>query len=634
MKTNNQIIQFFSSRLMFIFFALAFVLPVSFTSCNDEKFLEEKVYSNPLTDIWYGSREGINQGIAGLHQHVRRYWYFGEELQDQIGIWIAGLGTDVAFHGEDPNSTRWLCDYESYIVPSGGQQGTVDHHWRYSFELIQKANYVIDGCEKLDPGKWKSDGQKSEYIAEAKFFRAWAYRNLTSFYGKVPVIDYAIGEAKVDFERDPLEKAYKLMEDDLIAGTTDLPEKGKEENTGRLTQGAAWQLLCEVYLAQHKYQDAVTAASRLIDGGVYKLMTERFGGKNSVWDTGDVFWDLHADGNQFLAGNTEGIWVMPFMYDPADQYANHRGGRCWGPAYFRLQHTPDMPATEAERPENAKTSGHWSAFIGEKREGGNAWPSPDPNYTGTFNGYSDTLGRGVAWIHPTNLTSYLIWEGNWDNDYRNAKHMVKRDFYYDNIRSSFHGKKIDIVKDYAWWYSEDCPSAARRNLRDDTCQRIFPFFMKKFDPCNIQSNAPTSGQGDSFKDIYVMRLAETYLSRAEAYIGLGDPASLELAVKDINVVRKRSNAKEVTLAEIGGTAAAALDYLLDERIRELYAEECRHIVLRRTGTLLERTRKYNNNPARQAGSGLNIAQKHLLWPIPQREIDANLGNKWEQNPGY
>ena len=631
MKTNIKINHFFSIRLMFIFFALVFVLPASFNSCNDEEFLKEKVYSNPLTDIWYGSREGINQGIAGLHQHVRRYWYFGQELQDQIGIWIAGLGTDAAFHGEDPNSTRWLCDYKSYIVPSGGQQGTVDHHWRYSFELIQKANYVIDGCEKLDPAKWKTETQKAEYIAEARFFRAWAYRNLTSFYGKVPVIDYAIAEAKVDFERDPLEKAYSLMEADLIAGTTDLPVRGKEENTGRLTQGAAWQLLCEVYLAQHKYQQAVTAASKLIDGGVYKLMTERFGGKNSVWGTGDVFWDLHARGNQFLAANTEGLWVMPFVYNTSDDYSNHRGGRCWGPAYHRLQHTPDMPASVDDRPADAKTVGHWNAILGEKRAGGNAWPSDEPGYTGTKNGYLDTLGRGVAWIHPTNLTSYIIWEGNWNNDYRNAKHMIKRDFYYNNRRSSFHGKKIDIAKDYAWWYSSDCPQAVRRNLRDDTCQRIFPFFLKKFEPCYIITNLPTSGNGDTFKDIYVMRLAETYLSRAEAYIGLGDAASLDLAIKDINTVRKRSNAKEVTLAEIGGTKETVLDYLLDERARELYSEECRHFVLRRTGTLISRVQKYANNPARH---GVGIAPRNVLWPVPLREIELNIEKQWVQNDGY
>jgi len=615
MKSNIKTNQYFSNRIMFIILAMAFALPISFSSCNDEAFLEEKVYSTPLTSIWYDSQEGLKQGIAGCHQHIRSYWYWGQENQDPIAIWLGGLGTDIAYHGEAPNSNRFLCNYVNYLVPAGGEQGTVDYHWQHAFTLIQRANYVIDGCEKLDPVKWKKAGQKEEYIAEAKFFRAWAYRHLTSFYGRVPVIDYPITAVKTDFERDPLDKAYALMEADLKAGTTDLPRKGAEENTGRLTQGAAWQLLCEVYLAQHKYNEAIQAANTLIDGNYgYALMTERFGGKNSVWGTGDVFWDLFANDNQFNSANTEAIWVIPFIAGTSDGQANHRGGRCWGNAYFRLNHTPDMPNPLP----SGQTLAHWSAFLGEQRTGGNAYP-------GGFTGYTDTLGRGVSWIHPTNLTSYYLWEGNWDNDIRNARHTILRDFYYDNPRSSFHGKKINMKEDYAWWYSADCPTSLRRDLRNDTCQYIFPFFLKKFDPCNVVTNAATSGNGDTFKDIYGMRLAETYLSRAEAYIGLGQNG---LAADDINAVRRRAGAHEITAAE------ATLDFLLDERARELYGEECRHFVLRRTGTLLDRVRRYNNNPARDPGAGLNIMKKHILWPIPQRELDLNIHSQWEQNPGY
>ena len=614
MKKNIKINQFLSIRLTLACFVLALALPVCFTSCNDDAFLKEVVYSTPLAESWFDSPEGIKQGIAGCHTHVRRYWYWGEENQDPIGVWLGGLGTDIAFHGEDPASNRWLCNYLTYIVPSGGSQGTVDYHWRRAFELIQKANYAIKGCEELAPDKWYREGQKEAYAAEAKFFRAWAYRHLTSFYGRVPVIEEAIAGVKLDFERDPLEKAYALMEADLIAGTTDLPRKGSEENTGRLTQGAAWQLLCEVYLAQHKYSDAVRAASALIDGDYgYELMTQRFGGKSSVWGTGDVYWDLHADGNQFLGSNTEAIWVIPFVAGTSDGFANHRGGRCWGNAYHRLNHTPDMPKGYA--PIN-----HWNAFYGEQRSGGLALP-------GGFTGYTDTLGRGVSWIHPTDLTKYYIWKDNFDNDYRNAKHMWLRDFYYDNPRSIFHGKKIDLDDYEAYgWYEPG--SVGVRQRRNDSCQYIFPFYLKKHDPCVVVTNAGTSGNGDSFKDIYGMRLAETYLSRAEAYIGLNQ---FDNAIKDINTVRRRSNAKEVTVAEAIEYSGSMLDFLLDERIRELYAEECRHFVLRRTGKLLERVRKYTNNPA---FPGVNIQDRNVLWPIPHREIELNLENNWTQNPGY
>ena len=71
-----------------------------------------------------------------------------------------------------------------------------------------------------------------------------------------------------------------------------------------------------------------------------------------------------------------------------------------------------------------------------------------------------------------------------------------------------------------------------------------------------------------------------------------------------------------------------MDYLLDERIRELIGEEMRRFTLIRTGKLLERTRKYNSV------SGPIIQDYQVLWPIPQNIIDANTGKKWENNPGW
>ena len=74
-----------------------------------------------------------------------------------------------------------------------------------------------------------------------------------------------------------------------------------------------------------------------------------------------------------------------------------------------------------------------------------------------------------------------------------------------------------------------------------------------------------------------------------------------------------------------------IDYILDERARELYGEEFRNITLRRVGKLVERTRKYNDNPRIP---GANIQDHHILYPIPQAAIDLNIGAPIEQNPGY
>ena len=111
------------------------------------------------------------------------------------------------------------------------------------------------------------------------------------------------------------------------------------------------------------------------------------------------------------------------------------------------------------------------------------------------------------------------------------------------------------------------------------------------------------------------------MNRAEAYIQLGE---MQKAADEINVVRSRAKAKLITASDV------SIDYLLDERARELYTEEIRDVVLGRTGKFLEYLRKNNDNPQAPA---MNVRDYNILWPIPQTEIDAT-GGALTQNPGY
>lgn len=556
------------------------LIPLIWGSCNDNAFLEEKPMDFLAPDNAYNTEAGLRQGINGLHWSIRNDFFFGEELQEHSST-FKGLGTDVAFHGEDPNSTKFVCNYVNYLTSTNV---IVREWWRRPYRTIQRANLILEFIDKSEIN-WSSPTKKDEFIGEALFFRAWCYRHLVSNYGDIPVVTEVTNEFKTDYVRQPKAEAFKLMEEDLKQAISFLPEKGKEETPGRITKGAALHLLTEVYLMQGKYDEAIQSSTRLIKDMGYKLMTERFGSAgNSVWGTGDVFYDLFATNNQNLAENMENIWTIQFDDPSVIGGNNNRGGRAWGPAYFRMGNTPDGK----------------KAFRGEF-------------VNGKYTGYSDTLGRGVAWIRPTYYMTHIVWGDDFNNDIRNAKHMVKRDYYFDNPESAYHGQRIDFSL---------YPESAGRDPIRDTCQYIYPFFLKFFDPCNVLANPDRSGNGASYKDVYVMRLAETYLFRAEAYIQTG---KLNLALADINVIRERANATPATVDEID------IDYLLDERARELYQEECRLYVLRRTGKLVERVRKYNNNPLTP---GLNIQDYHVLFPIPQEQIDLNIDADFPQNPGY
>ncbi|MEI7831173.1 MAG: RagB/SusD family nutrient uptake outer membrane protein, partial [Prolixibacteraceae bacterium] len=472
-----------------------------------------------------------------------------------------------------------LSNYKTYLTSSNANMA---HYWSYSYEIIQKANALIKGINAADAGIWTNAGQKNAYLAEAMFFRAFSYRMLVSYYGDVPLVTEVINSAKTDFVRAPKADVYKQMEEDLTFATANLPARGKEAAPGRITQAAAFHLLSELYITEGKYQEAVNAASKVIDGAGYALMNKRFGSTVDVFGSGDVFLDLFAYGNQNLAENTETIWVIQFepFVTGGSTFPGERG---WGPAYFRMGNTPDG----------------FKAFRGDL-------------YSGVYTGYSDSIGRPVSWIHPTNYASYDIWRSDWNNDIRNAKHMIKRDFYYDNPASKFNKQKIDFRL---------FPAGSRDPIKD-TCQYIYPYFLKHADPLHHLTNMSTAGNGSNHKDVYAIRLAETILLRAEAYIGLGKK---DLAAADINLIRTRAKAKPIDASK------ADLDYVLDERARELYGEEFRNIALRRMGKLIERVRKYNNNPK---NPGLNIQDYNVLFPIPQSQIDLNINAVMKQNDGY
>ncbi|WP_367913363.1 RagB/SusD family nutrient uptake outer membrane protein [Leadbetterella sp. DM7] len=211
----------------------------------------------------------------------------------------------------------------------------------------------------------------------------------------------------------------------------------------------------------------------------------------------------------------------------------------------------------------------------------------------------DSLGRGVGRVRGTNYYLYDIWKG-YKQDMRNSQYNMRRKFYYNNPASRYFNQEVEA-----------------RTALDDTMRNIYPYSRKiEGEPW---ANNATSGR--SAKDVMVYRLAETYLLRAEANLKLGRK---DLAADDINVIRKRANAPAVTAEQID------IDFILDERARELTVEEPRRRVLVRLGKLVERVKKYNFLEETKN----SIQDYHMYFPIPQSVIDANYGKKIEQNQGY
>ena len=141
-------------------------------------------------------------------------------------------------------------------------------------------------------------------------------------------------------------------------------------------------------------------------------------------------------------------------------------------------------------------------------------------------------------------------------------------------------------------------------------------FMRKAEGCDPDN---VDSDGRQYNDQPYLRIAETYLLKAEAEYRLG---RITEAAESLNIIRRRSNASEITPDQVD------IDFILDERSRELVVEEHRRYTLIRCGKLTERAKLYNFN------GGQFITERDQLYPIPQEVIDANLTGDMPQNPGF
>jgi hypothetical protein len=158
----------------------------------------------------------------------------------------------------------------------------------------------------------------------------------------------------------------------------------------------------------------------------------------------------------------------------------------------------------------------------------------------------------------------------------------------------------------------------------------FPSLTKHLDQTRLHFNDPSD------RPIILMRLAETYLIAAEAAFKANRPGD---AATMINIVRQRAAYRTTQDATANANAANALtvsgsditlNFILEERTRELYGEYMRWYDLVRTQTLVERVKLYNVLGAP------NIKDFHILRPIPSASQIDLVTNKDEfpQNTGY
>ena len=527
--------------------------------CSD--FLDEELKSSLAPDNTYTSSLGFEVGCTGLYSIARsEYNTWGESgafmHNGACAYAVQQIATDIVFQSGAKDGS--LTPYANLTMTPSTL--FIESYWNWSYALINSSNEVLLYSEKNT--NWDYPTDKALYQAEARFFRAYAYRSLVYLYGDVPWVETIQQPFVLDFTRTPKAEVLSHMVDDLKFAVENLPANPDEVKPGKLTKWAALHLLSEIYLCKGEYDNARKAAQEVIDSGYFSLIKERFGAEKSK--NGDYFHDLFVENNQNrTSGNTESIWVMQFEYKttgggtPSDDWSR----RDWGPQYHSIN----------------------QFFVVSSEYGGRGLGQIAP-----FKWWIGTANTNAT---PDAGLPNGIFE---ETDVRNSEYNFKRE-WLSNVDAT-RGQRVAITDKY--W--ED--------------GWLFPAPTKFF----FAHDDDLTSTG-SYRDRMKFRLSETYLLLAEAYLGLGDA---ENAAKAVNVVRSRAKASVVSGADMD------MDFLLDERIRELVGEESRRFTLVRTGKYVDRVRKYNT-VLRDI-----VKDYHALWPIPKTIQDANRDVDFPQNPGY
>lgn len=577
-----------------------------FVASGCSKILEEQPRAS-IDPSFFKTPEGIQGGIAGIYSSFRGQW------GTQIFTQLFSSGTDESLKGAAADVQHWFT-YNNPLIKSN----TNDYagFWNTLFIDINTANGVLEyGATANMPST-----TKTQVLAQAKFLRAFCYFYLVTTFGQVPLHTTFNTQATAADAPAPLADVYAQIIKDLTESAADLPNTPATGTGKPATKATALYLLAKTYLwrgwssaAQSSdFTNAYTTAKNLIDNkATYGL--------NLLPYFGNVF----NEGNEY---SSEVLMVIDHTKDLKFGQNSAPGSFASGPSENKSNFfwRPNYPTVNANYP----SGGGASVCVRDIRN-----------------------GRPFQRIRPN--TSYII-----DVAFANRATDSRFDGTFQTVflsnstqmaaagtpgATTPRGQLINAV-DTAIWFADGVVTPQRRaafkgiifepeHLPGATVKYTASFFpnLRKF---NDSTRADLNDYSD--RPFILFRFADLYLIAAEAAFKGG--ATMQQAADMINVLRTRAALKaNQSPAEYAAAVAAqqitpgqvTLDFILNERSRELFAEDCRWWDLSRTKTLVARVKQYN--PEGAAG----VQDYNMLRPIPQQQIDlVTEGPAFPQNPGY
>ena len=490
-----------------------------------------------------------------------------------------------------------------------------------------------------------SDPVVSTYIAEARFLRAFAYYNLIDLYGKVPLTTSITTDLPQQSTRTEL---FNFVESELLDVKDQLMSSGANEY-GRVDQVAAWALLSKLYLNAEvwtgtpRFTDCVSYSNDVINSS-YMINTNDANGNGTAYD--ELFLadnDTNGAQNEFIFTanfdclNSQTYGGTTFLVHaaiggsmPANEFGVNGG---WGGLRTTKSLVNKFPEGDIDvNALNNALSGPLSdwGLVGDATT--NGWNGPDMEMYETssdvFELYANLLGNQMK----------FRFDEDWGNNYGDIGADGSLESGGDNIVIPGDGIYHVVLNLNSLTYSisEVMPEIDSRAMFYTDGQNLeiedIPTFtdgyaVTKFKNIDSNGNQGVDTSGNFVDtDLALIRLAEIYLNYAEATLR-GGGGDMNLAVTKVNELIERgygNSSYNISSSDL------TLDFILDERSRELYWEGQRRTDLVRYGYFTTSSYVWPFKANQVEGSSTDSYRN--IFPIPSSSISAN--PNLQQNEGY
>lgn len=628
------------------------------TGCADS-FLDQDPLSFYNPGNTYTTETGLQSALAMCDLGLK------EMLMDGNGncLPMASLYfmTDIGLYAKTDAGGGIMDDFANKITPTsgmggGGDSNAMSRFWDRGWVSIKFANTILSYVDQV---AGLSDEMRNEYKGRAYFHRAYAYYHQVLLFGDIPLVTKIIEVPKQNYKSTSKEAIFKMLVNDLEFAVQHVPSQKDMTSWGSVNQEACKQLLIKCYLTVGEYKKAEDLATDLINNHGLALMENPFGtfvpsGNPETWNVErNVIWDLHRGDNIVNGENKETI--MPILNFHSQSFISY----------------PQMRAMCV----------HWSNgdILGPDGAG-----HPTYNYARNAGEYDPELdwvramGRGIGCFRTSKHYNQTIWNYDGEVDEQDLRHnrqvgnwMEMSDLKYNTPGKSYYGQNMVLYAPEDYYDGEGKLIISKGQLLcNDTIRSWYPTPLYKVYIVDAsaeenlganQFNGASKGNACSNGNLYLFRLAETYLLRAEAKFYQGNASG---AAEDVNVIRRRANAKKMF-------STVTIGDICDERARELYLEEWRQPELTRISWCLARSGKADewgetydlSTWDKQRGTDLNdgsywfkrctryslfnqgpifskttlnyqVDKRNLFWPVPNSAITANIGALLRQNYGY